>query len=75
MTQCFQHIYLATSTLWGDGEGSVFGSDSIEFTSGTTSFRYMCDILTVESPHKKTTVIRTPVESRHCQGSQLDKVL
>ena len=20
MTQCFQHIYLATSTLWGDGE-------------------------------------------------------
>ena len=75
VTQCFQHIYLAASTLWGDGEGSVFGSNSIEFTSGTTSFRYMCDILTVESPHKETAVIRTPVESRHCQGSQLDRVL
>ena len=40
VTQCFQHIYLATSTLWGEDGQSVFGSDSLEFTRGTTSFRY-----------------------------------
>ena len=40
VTQCFQHIYFATSTLWGaDGGGSVFGSDSLEFTRGMASFR------------------------------------
>ena len=39
VTQCFQHIYLATSTLWGADGHSVFGSDSLEFTGSMTSFR------------------------------------
>ena len=30
ITGCFQHIYLATSTLWGDPEETLFGSSPVE---------------------------------------------
>ena len=30
VTQCFQHVYLATSTLWGTGENGIFGDSSNE---------------------------------------------
>ena len=40
VTQCFQHTYLATSTLWGEDGRSVFGSNPVEYTGGSTaSFR------------------------------------
>lgn len=38
VTSCFQHVYLATSTLWG-GEGSLFGNASIDATHGNNHFR------------------------------------
>ena len=41
VTQCFQHIYLATSTLWGADGQSVFGSNFIELTGGITTFRWV----------------------------------
>ena len=40
VTQCFQHIYLATSTLWGADGHSIFGTDTVQFTRGTSFFRY-----------------------------------
>lgn len=30
VTGCFQHIYFATSTLWGEPEGSLFGTGLVE---------------------------------------------
>lgn len=68
LTQCFQHIYFATSTLWGKEGQSVFGTDSIEFSGGTTSFRYKqikctslyCVLCTMEfSPGEHITTIGT----------------
>lgn len=38
LTSCLQHIYLATSTLWGPEGQSVFGSDAVELTGGMASF-------------------------------------
>lgn len=31
VTGCFQHIYLATSTLWGEEGRSLFGQGLVEF--------------------------------------------
>ena len=39
VTQCFQHVYLATSTLWGEDGQTVFGSNIAEFMRGSASFR------------------------------------
>jgi len=41
VTSCLQHIYLATSSLWGDDDnnGALFGSDSFEFSNDVTSIR------------------------------------
>ena len=39
VTQCFQHVYLATSTL--RGENSLLGSEIIQVGSDITSVRYM----------------------------------
>ena len=47
VTQCFQHAYLATSTLWGEEGQSVFGSNLAEYTRGSASFRSQLD----HSPH------------------------
>ena len=33
VTQCTQHIYLATSSLWGEAGASVFGDSSVELES------------------------------------------
>jgi hypothetical protein len=33
VTGCFQHIYLATSTLWGEEGRSLFGQGLVEFGS------------------------------------------
>ena len=33
ITGCFQHIYLATSTLWGEEGRSLFGQGLVEFAS------------------------------------------
>ena len=33
VTQCFQHIYLATSSLWGPAGASVFGDSSVKLES------------------------------------------
>ena len=38
-TQCFQHVYLATSTLWGEPGSSVFGTSSVELERDLASFR------------------------------------
>ncbi len=40
VTSCFQHIYLATSSLWG--EGSLMGASSEDLTFENNLFRYMC---------------------------------
>lgn len=37
VTECFQHIYLATSTLWG--AGGLFGTSSVEVGRQIASFR------------------------------------
>ena len=37
VTECFQHIYLVTSTLWG--EGNLFGNQAVDLTSSFASFR------------------------------------
>ena len=37
VTGCFQHIYFATSTLWG--EGRLFGNSSVEVQRQIASFR------------------------------------
>ena len=37
VTECFQHIYFATSTLWG--EGRLFGNGTIEVQRQIASFR------------------------------------
>ena len=37
VTECFQHIYLATSTLWGPGQ--LFGTSSVEVEREVASFR------------------------------------
>ena len=36
VTQCFQHIYFATSTLWG--EGNIFGTDPVNLGIELLSF-------------------------------------
>ena len=38
-TQCFQHVYLATSTLWGLPGASVFGRSSVELERDLASFK------------------------------------
>ena len=38
-TQCLQHVYLATSTLWGLPGASVFGRSSVELERDLASFR------------------------------------
>ena len=38
VTQCFQHIHFATSSLWGAEGASVFGSSSIEVEVELASF-------------------------------------
>ena len=39
LTSCLQHIYLATSTLWGpEGEPSVFGSSAVVVGDASASF-------------------------------------
>lgn len=40
-TQCLQHVYLATSTLWGLEGSSVFGSASVEVQGEIASFRWV----------------------------------
>ena len=37
VSQCFQHIYFATSTLWG--EGRVFGTDPVQIDPNIGTFR------------------------------------
>ena len=37
VTQCFQHIYLATSSLWG--KGSLFGTSTVEFDPFIATFK------------------------------------
>jgi hypothetical protein len=37
VSECFQHIYLVTSTLWG--EGRVLGTQTIEIDTDVGSFR------------------------------------
>ena len=39
VTQCFQHIYLATSTLIGSEESSLLGNSGVAFTQSVASFR------------------------------------
>ena len=39
VTGCFQHIYLATSTLWGEPEKSLFGRSLVEFASSFAAIR------------------------------------
>ena len=40
VTSCLQHIYLATSSLWGeDDDKALFGSDSFEFSNDVSSIR------------------------------------
>lgn len=38
LTSCLQHIYLATSTLWGREGQSVFGSNAVETSGNTAAF-------------------------------------
>ena len=38
ITSCFQHVYFATSTLWG--EGSLFGNEDIGVSFENNRFRY-----------------------------------
>ena len=40
-TQCSQHVYLATSSLWGLPGASVFGRSSVELQRNLASFRYV----------------------------------
>ena len=35
VTECFQHIYLVTSTLWG--EGNLFGNQAVDITTSSIS--------------------------------------
>ena len=37
VTSCLQHVYLATSTLWGDD--GLFGSNSLEFSNDVSLIR------------------------------------
>ncbi len=39
VSQCLQHIYLSTSSLWGEDGASVFGGASIELANELSSFR------------------------------------
>ena len=43
VTSCFQHVYLATSTLWG--EGSLLGASSDEVEFDNNFFRYVIIII------------------------------
>ena len=38
VTQCFQRIYFATSSLWGADGASVFGSSTVEVEEELASF-------------------------------------
>ncbi len=37
VTSCFQHVYLATSSLWG--EGALFGTASVDGAATNNRFR------------------------------------
>lgn len=39
VSQCFQHIYFASSTLWGQEDETLMGSNPVEVTSDVASFR------------------------------------
>ena len=39
VTGCFQHIYLATTTLWGEPGMSLFGRSLVEFGSSLAAIR------------------------------------
>lgn len=39
ITSCFQHIYFATSTLWGEEGRSLFGQGIVEFASSVGVIR------------------------------------
>lgn len=41
VSECFQHIYFVTSTLWG--EGRVLGTQSVEINKDIGSFRHTMD--------------------------------
>ena len=47
ITSCFQHVYFATSTLWG--EGQLFGSEDIGVSFENNRFRY--DSLSTHGSH------------------------
>lgn len=40
-SQCFQHIYFATSTLWG--KGRIFGTDPVVIKPDVGTFRYVLE--------------------------------
>ena len=40
VTGCFQHIYLATSTLWGETGQSLFGESPVELNHNDVGIRY-----------------------------------
>lgn len=42
ITECFQHIYLATSSLWGDPEESLFGQSPVELDNELGVIRCVC---------------------------------
>ena len=39
-TGCFQHIYLATSTLWGNRDSSLFGQSLVQYSNNVGLIRY-----------------------------------
>lgn len=41
VTGCFQHIYLATSTLWGTAGQSLFGNGLVELNNNIGVIRYV----------------------------------
>ena len=66
VTECFQHIYLVTSTLWG--EGKLFGNEAVEAASSFGSFRLVREReggIVVHTP-KCTTYIRTHAHMHTC---------
>lgn len=49
ITGCFQHIYLATSTLWGLPGESLFGKSLVEFTRDVGVIRYVSEYCQTDS--------------------------
>ncbi len=39
VSECLQHVYLSTSSLWGEDGASVFGDSSVELANQLGSFR------------------------------------